>query len=62
MVGLKCRDRLSYLLQPLWFPFTRLKSSQISRLGILNGFASSTGFPPNRCSLKTFIRHGITNV
>src|SRR3984893_6392417 len=26
-----------------WFAFTRLKASQISRLGILNGFASSTG-------------------
>ena len=26
-----------------WFTFTRLKASQISRLGILNGFASSTG-------------------
>src|ERR1700693_1682491 len=24
-----------------WFAFTRLKASQISRLGILNGFASS---------------------
>ena len=26
-----------------WFAFTRLKASQTSRLGILNGFASSTG-------------------
>jgi hypothetical protein len=28
---------------PPWLAFTRLKASQTSRLGILNGFASSTG-------------------